>query len=258
MARKLAVVVHKGGVGKTTTTKNLAAAFALGGRRTLLVDLDEQANATKGLGIDPFSGPGTINDLFADPSRSPASVIRQTVVAGLEVLPAHPDLAKTETGMALQRADPNGPDPIVALKVLLLPLEGEYDVIIFDTPPSLNYMTINALAAADELLIPAAASAYSEDGVRRTWQAYERAKASYNPGLKTPRLLVTRVKRTNASGAVLDGLNAAYLEHVIPQLIAESTAVDEAEQLHLPVVVYDPESTAAKGFMRVAEILANE
>lgn len=258
MARKLAVVVHKGGVGKTTTAKNLAAAFALRGRRTLLVDLDEQANATKGLGINPFSIEATLNDLFADPNRSPTSVIRTTDVAGLDILPAHPDLAKTETGMALQRADPNGPDPIVALKTLLAPLEGQYDMMIFDTPPSLNYMTINALAAADEVLIPAAASAYSEDGVRRTWEAYQRAQGSYNPNLKTPRLLITRVKRTNASGAVMDGLNSAYLEHVIPQLITESTAVDEAEQLHQPVVIYDPTSPAAQGFIRVAEILAND
>jgi chromosome partitioning protein len=76
--------------------------------------------------------------------------------------------------------------------------------MIFDTPPSLNYMTINALAATDELLIPAAASAYSEDGVLRTWAAFLRAKASYNPNLKAPRLLITRVKPTNASGAVLE------------------------------------------------------
>jgi chromosome partitioning protein len=258
MARKLAVVIHKGGVGKTTTAKNLAAAFALGGRRALLVDLDEQANATKGLGVDPTSLEATLNDLFADPTRTPASVVVSTRVPQLDLLPAHPDLAKTETGMALQRADPNAPDPIVALKALLAPLEGDYEVIVFDTPPSLNYMTINALAAADELLIPAAASAYTEDGVRRTWEAYERAKRTYNPLLKTPRILITRVKRTNASGAVLDGLNQVYLEHVFPQLIVESTAVDEAEQLYLPVVVYDPESMAARGYMRVAEIIADE
>jgi chromosome partitioning protein len=116
-------------------------------------------------------------------------------------------------------------------------------------------MTVNALAAADELLIPAAASAYTEDGVRRTWEAYQRTQASYNAGLRAPRILVTRVKHTNASGVVLDGLTTAYKQYVIPQVIAESTAVDEAEQLHLPVVVYDPASPTAKGFMRVAEIL---
>src|SRR5215475_16024505 len=106
MARKIAVAIHKGGVGKTTTVKNLAAAFALQGRRTLIVDLDEQANATKGLGFDPATLSATLNSLFADPGVAPASVIRATSVPGLDLLPAHPDLAKTETGFALQRADP--------------------------------------------------------------------------------------------------------------------------------------------------------
>lgn len=258
MARKIAVAIHKGGVGKTTTVKNLAAAFALRGHRTLIVDLDEQANATKGLGYDPAALDGTLNSLFADPSRNPGSVLLGTSVDSLHLLPAHPDLAKTETGMALQRADPTAPDPILTLRALLEPLDSIYDLIVFDTPPALNYMTINALAAADELLIPAAASAYTQDGVRRTWEAYQRAQASYNRNLKAPRILVTRVKHTNASGMVLDGLNTLYKHYLIPEVIPESTAVDEAEQLRVPVVVYDPESAAAKGFMRVAEILMHE
>lgn len=256
MARKIAIAIHKGGTGKTTTAKNLAAAFALQGKRTLLVDLDEQANATKGLGINPLILPATVNDLFANPQLDPWSVIHETSVTGLHILPAHPDLAKTETGMAFLRSDPNNPDPIETLKQLIEPLDDAYDFILFDTPPSLNYMTINALAAADEILIPAAASAYSEDGLKRTWDAYERAKQTYNPSLRQPYVLVTRTKRTNASGVVLDGINGMYLRRVIPQLIVESTAVDEAEQLKLPVVTYDPENPAAQGYLRVAAILS--
>lgn len=160
--------------------------------------------------------------------------------------------------MALQRADPNAPDPIGTLKAILQPLEGQYDFIVFDTPPSLNYMTINALAAADELLIPAAASAYSEDGLVRTWEAYERARGGYNPSLKTPRILVTRVRRTNAAANVQEAINNIYRDRVMQPIIAESTAVDEAEQLNQPVVLYDPDSPAALGYVKVAEILADE
>jgi chromosome partitioning protein len=257
MAKKIAVAIHKGGVGKTTTAKNVGAALALAGKRTLIVDLDEQANATKGLGINPLILPVTLNDLFADPSLDPASALQITSIPGLTLMPAHPDLAKTATGMAIQRADPNQPDPIGSLKLLLEPLEAGYDFILFDTPPSLNYMTFNALAAADELLIPAAASAYSDDGIVRTWEAYERARNSYNPSLRRPRILITRIKHTNAAGFVSEGISKAYADSVMPHFITESTAVDEAEQLNQPVVLYDPSSPAAQGYKRVAEILAN-
>ncbi|MDX3840066.1 MULTISPECIES: ParA family protein [Streptomyces] len=257
MAKKIAIAIHKGGVGKTTTAKNIAAAMALAGHRTLLVDLDEQANATKGLGIDPAGLPVTLNNLFVNPEIEIPSAVLETLVDGLHLIAGHPDLSRTETGMALQRTDPTAPDPIAALKGLLAELEDDYDFIILDTPPSLNYMTINALAAADELVIPAAASAYSQDGLARTIEAYERAVGSYNPTLRLRGILVTRFKRTLASSAVFDGIGEAYKDLVIPQLIVESTAVDEAEQLNQPVVIYDPQSHAAQGYKRVAEILTN-
>ena len=258
MAKKIAIAIHKGGVGKTTSAKNIAAALAQAGKRTLLVDLDEQANATKGLGIDPRSVPITLNNLFQRTDVQPRAAVLATIVDGLHLIAGHPDLSKTETGMALQRTDPTAPDPILALRGLLAELDDFYDFIIMDTPPSLNYMTINALAAADELVIPAAASAYSQDGLARTIEAYERAVASYNPSLRLRGILVTRVKRTIASTAVLDGIGAEYKKLLIEQFIVESTAVDEAEQLNQPVVLYDPGNPAAQGYKRVAEIWINE
>lgn len=259
MAKKIAIAIKKGGVGKTTTAKNLAAALASLGQRTLLVDLDQQANATKGLGVDIAQLAGTVNDLFADPDRTPQSVIIETGIERLHLLPAHPDLSKTETGMAFQRAaDPSGPDPIGALRGILEPLEDAYDYLIFDTPPSINYMTINALAAADELLVPAAAFAYTEGAIEDVLKEYERARKSYNPGLRLRGILITRVKRTNAAAAVIDGIHESYKDLAISHAIVESTSVDEAEQLFQPVVIYDPENFAAKGYMRVAELIIKE
>lgn len=257
MARKIVIAVHKGGVGKTTSAKNLAAALALMGKRTLLIDLDEQANATVGMGVDPNSLEKTLNDLFIDPNLDPQAVLVATGVDNLHLLPAHSSLSNTETGMAMQRADPNAPDPIFTLKAIIEPLESLYDYMVFDTPPSLNYMTYNALTAADELIIPAAASAYSEKGVETTWNAYEQVKARHNPGLERARVLVTRVKRTNASTEVLSGLKDKHAEAVIPQLIAESTAVDEAEQTFQTVVTYDRSNPAAEGYIEVARIIEN-
>lgn len=258
MARKIAIVIHKGGAGKTVSTRNIGAALALLGKRTLIVDLDEQANSTQGFGYDPRTLVATLNDLFKDPNLDPLKVLLGTQVEGLHLLAAHENLSNTETGMALQRADPNAPDPIGTLKTILAPLEQYYDFILFDTPPSVNYMTINAMAAADEVLIPSAASSYNEQGLRKTWQTFERAKNSYNPNLKTPRILITRVKRTNASDNVKASVGGGFSEYVMEPTIAEITTVDEAEQLHTLVVLYDPNGAASIGYKKVAEILANE
>ncbi|MDN3263307.1 ParA family protein [Streptomyces sp. CSDS2] len=257
MAKKIVFAVHKGGAGKTTSAKNIAVALALAGNRTLLVDLDEQANATEGMGVDPGAVPATVNDLFKHAHLEPASALIATYVDGLHLLAGHEDLASTESGMTIQRGDPNAPDPVLALRGILAPLESLYDFIIIDTPPSLKFMTINALAAADELVVPIAASAYNEKGVRSTITAYERAVENYNPSLRLRGLLITRLKPTLASRNVRGIVGERYSHLVLPQLIVESTAVDEAEQIHQSVVLYDPNSAAALGYKRVAEILIN-
>jgi chromosome partitioning protein len=134
MAKKVAIAIKKGGVGKTVTSKNVAAAVGMKGKRVLLVDVDEQANATKGLGYDPKALSGTLNSLFANADLDPRSVIIKTEL-GLDLLPGHAQLKSTETGMALQRSDPSQPDPIYTLKGIIDTIEDDYDFIFFDTRP---------------------------------------------------------------------------------------------------------------------------
>jgi len=145
MAKKIVVTLRKGGSGKTTTAINLATALLKKGKKVLLVDLDPQANATISVGIDPTTLPRHINTLFTDINAQPQEIIITTEF-GLHLIPAHPDLADTEAGMRATQ--------IGLLKAILEPLEATYDFIVLDTPPSESYLTANALAVADEIVIP--------------------------------------------------------------------------------------------------------
>src|SRR3712207_6796448 len=196
MARKIAVTLRKGGSGKTTTAVNLAAALHRKGKKVLLVDLDPQANATLAVGIDPTTLPKNINHLFTRIDTTPDEVVTYTTF-GLALLPSHPELAQTESGMKATQ--------VGMLRGLLNPFEDAYDIIIIDTPPSESYLTVNALAAADEVIIPLQAHYLALQGLAQALTQVDQVRNGLNPQLKIAGILPTLVNaRTNISRTVLE------------------------------------------------------
>jgi len=182
--RVVALMNQKGGVGKTTTTVNLAAGLAETGQRVLIIDLDPQAHATLHLGIDPKDGPGSIYDLLMAPDSRVAGICRPSTRARLHVLPAETDLAAAESELA------SLPDKQQRLARVLKNLASDYDVILLDCPPSLGLLTINALAAADEVLIPMQAHFLALQGVGKLLETVRLVAQKLNPRLKVAGVVV--------------------------------------------------------------------
>src|SRR5215210_3051432 len=202
MARKIAVTLRKGGSGKTTTAINLASALHQLGDRALLIDLDPQANATLAVGIDPLTLTKHVDHLFTRIDTEPREVVTQAPF-GLPVLPSHPDLARTEAGMKATQ--------VGMLRGLLEALEASYDVIIIDTPPSESALTVNALAAADEVVIPLQAHYLALQGLAQALEQIQQVRDELNPRLAVAGILPTLVNmRTSLGRAVLEEVRRHY------------------------------------------------
>lgn len=245
MAKKIAITLKKGGSGKTTTAINLASALALKGKKTLLVDLDPQANATLALGINPLELTRNINDLFTNIEVTPDEAI-VTTNYGLDILPSHPDLAITEAGMQATQ--------VGAIRGLLEPLEGRYEYIIIDTPPSESYLTINALAYVDSVIIPLQAHFLALQGLNQAYESIAKVQRGLNPNLRVDGILPTMVnKRTNISSIVLDQAKANYGDMIYPIQVDYSVRHSEATLAGLPIVIYDPTHSGAEAYNQLAE-----
>ncbi len=247
MAKVIAVTLRKGGSGKTTTSVNLATALQLKGKRTLLVDLDPQANATISVGIDPMALPRHINTLFTDINTTTKEAITTTSF-NLPLLPSHPDLAETEAGMRATQ--------IGMLKNLLDPIKDDYDYIVIDTPPAESYLTVNAMAVADEIIIPLQAHYLAMKGLQDAIDEIEQVKKGLNPSLKLAGILPTMVhNRTNVAKTVIEAVTEAYRDYLYPLQVEFSIKHAEATLAGLPIVIYDPNHQGSIAYMQLADMV---
>ena len=248
MGKIIAVTNQKGGVGKTTTAVNLSACVAALGKRVLLADIDPQGNATSGLGKND-GGSATIYDVLIGEATAKEAVV-ETGFGSLDLIPTAIELAGAEIELVAVE------DREKLLRDALEPLRAEYDFIFIDCPPSLSLLTLNALTAADSVLIPIQCEYYALEGVGQLVNTVKLMRRKLNPDLAVEGILLTMFDgRTNLCAQVAQEVRQHFPDKVFQTTIPRNVRLSEAPSYGQPINVYDPRSTGAQAYRALAEEL---
>lgn len=245
--RVISIINQKGGVGKSTTAVNLAAALNTKGKKVLLVDFDPQGNSTSGFGIEKEELEQCVYDALIH-NVAAEDLIHKTDCEKVFVIPATIQLAGAEIELVSAMARET------RLKELLAPVKDEFDYIFIDCPPSLGLLTINALAAADSVLIPIQCEYYALEGVTKLLESMRMVKERINPGLDVFGVLMTMYdSRTSLANQVVDEVRAYFGEKVFETLIPRTVKISEAPSFGMPVIEYAPNNKGAIAYVNLAD-----
>ncbi len=250
----IAIINQKGGVGKTTTSVNLAAALAYKGKKVLLIDSDPQGNTSSGVGLDKKEFKMTLYDCLAEPEKINKAVIR-TNYRNLSVIPSENNLSGAEIELATEEKRE------YFLKNAIKNLKEEYDFVIIDAPPALGMLSINIMTAADSVIIPIQCEYYALEGLAQIINTIKMVKERSNPDIKIEGILATMYdKRTNLSEEVLQEVKKHFRDKVYKTYIPRNVRLSEAPSFGEPIIKYDITSTGAKAYFDLArEVMqANE